>query len=158
MQDHDGRSPEALEGRNGEVWQLYSIKRWTQERIAAHLGISQQRVSQIVAKVREALPPTDLAEMRTKSAELYADLTRRAYEIADLIAAPVFVGKDGDVAIDPESGEVVRDYAGRMKALELAAKFDAETRKLFGLDSPTKLESTNTVKYVLEGVDTNDLT
>lgn len=146
----------ALEGRNGRIWQLYTVQRWSQERIAEHYGISQPRVSQIILAVRASLPAEDLAEMRLKAAELYADLVRRAYEIADLPAAPVFVGKDGTLARD-EHGNVVRDYSAQMRAMELAAKFDAENRKLFGLDAATRINSTSTVKYVLEGVNTADL-
>lgn len=158
MSDHAGKPQgRALEGRNGAVYRAYVIYRKTQEAIAQEFGISQQRVAQIIKAVRDGIPADDLAEMRLKAAELYAELTTRALAIADMKPAPIFVGKDGDLARD-EEGEVVRDYAARMKALELAAKFDEQNRKLFGLDSPTKLESTSTVKYVLEGVDTEDLT
>lgn len=146
-----------LEGRNGEIWRRYSVYRWTQERIAEEFEISQERVSQIISEIRASLPADDLAEMRKQSLELYAELTARALEIADMVPAPVFVGKDGSIAYDTD-GNVVRDYTGRLRALETAAKFDAETRKLMGLDAAQKAEVASTVRYELVGVNPEDLT
>lgn len=149
--------PEAHEGRNGEVWRLYTVYRMSQAQVAAELGISQQRVSQILADVRASIPPDDKALMRAESLELYRELTRRAMEIADLVPAPVAVGKDGATQYDPETGEVVRDYSGRLRAMETAAKFDAETRKLMGLDAATKTEVGGSVRYEVVGVDVTEL-
>jgi hypothetical protein len=149
----------ALEGRNGAVWRAYAIYRKTQEAIAQEFGISQPRVSQIIKEVRDKIEPDSRTDMRLQAAEVYNELQKRALAIADMRAAPVFVGKDGDVARDPEADNaVVRDYAAQVKALELAGKFQAETRKLYGLDDPTKVQSDQTVRYVLEGVNTDDLT
>ena len=147
----------ALDGRNGDIWRRYSVYRWTQERIADHYGVTQQTVSEIIRRVREALPVDDLAEMRKQSLELYAELTARAMEIADMVPVPVFVGKDGSIAYDPD-GNVVRDYTGRLRALETAAKFDAETRKLMGLDAASKQEISSQVRYEIAGISTDDLT
>lgn len=44
-----------LDGRNGEVWRLY-VQGRTQAFIAEEFGVSQQRVSQILAEVRAAIP------------------------------------------------------------------------------------------------------
>jgi len=120
--------------------------------------ISMQRVSQILAEVKAKMPPIDLSEMRARSIELHLDVIKRAYEMAGMKGAPVTSGKDGDVVYDPEDGEVVRDYALRGNALNLVIKAEKELRALLGLDAATKVESTATVRYVLEGVDTSDLT
>ena len=148
----------ALEGRHGRVYQLYAVQRWTQEAIAEELGISQQRVSQIVARVRELLPPVDLEEHRQHAIELHLDVIKRAYEMAGMKGAPVTAGKDGTVVYDPESGDVVRDYALRGTALNLVIKAEAELRKLLGLDAATKVETSGTVRYEMVGVDPADLT
>lgn len=147
-----------LTGRAGLVWHLYAVQRWTQGQIARELNLSQQRISQILADVRAALPAEDRAEMVRQSIELHADVIRRAYALAEMAGAPVTAGKDGDVVIDPEGGAVVRDYAGRVAALRLALSAEAELRKLMGLDAATKVESSATVRYVLEGVSVDDLT
>jgi hypothetical protein len=49
-----------LDGRNGEIWRGYLLGR-TQEALADEHGIAQQRVSQILAEVRDALGTDDLA-------------------------------------------------------------------------------------------------
>jgi hypothetical protein len=75
-----------------------------------------------------------------------------------LNGAPVTAGKDGTVVYDPEGGTVVRDYAARMNALNLAIKADAELRKLTGADAASKTEITGSVRYEVVGVSTEDLT
>jgi DNA-binding CsgD family transcriptional regulator len=142
-----------LDEREAEIYDLYLVKRWSQHRVAKHLGISQQRVSQHVADMRKKLPPVDIAAIRDASIAMYAEVARRAFELADKEGAPVTAGKDGDVVLDPESGEVVRDYGGRVAALALAIKADIEVRRLAGADAATKTESTATVRYELVGLD-----
>lgn len=154
--------PETFDGRNGLVWRKYTVYRMTQAQIASDLGLTQQRVSQILQEVRESLPEDDKALMRAESLELYRELTRRAMEIADLVPTPVAVGRDGTILREPdgddgEPGAVVRDYSGRLRAMETAAKFDAETRKLMGLDAATKTEVGGSVRYEVVGVDVTEL-
>jgi len=151
------RGAARLDGRNGQVIRRYTIYRQTMEQIADDLGISVTRVSQIVAEWRASTPAVDLDAMRQQSLALYAELTERALEIADLAGAPVAVGKDGIVLRDPETGEVVRDHSGRLRALETAAKMDAETRKLMGLDAAGRMEISGSVRYELVGIDPEDL-
>jgi transcriptional regulator with XRE-family HTH domain len=140
------------EGRDGRVWQMYAVQRWTQEAIGRELGVSQQRVSAILKEVRESIPPPDIAAMRQESIEMYRDISRRAYELAELEGAPVTAGKDGSVVYDPENGGVVRDYGGRIAALKLAREADEQLRKLLGLDAAQKVESTATVRYEIAGI------
>lgn len=147
----------ALEGRNGVIWRGHTIYRKTQEALAEEHGISQARVSQIIAQVKASIPDHDREQMRQESIELYAELTRRALEIVDLVPAPIYVGKDGSIAYD-DDGAVVRDYSGRLRAMETAAKMDAELRKLMGLDAATKSEVSGAVRYEIVGVDVADLT
>ncbi len=130
---------ENLQGRNGEIWRLY-VRGWTQDRLAAEYGISQARVSQIIKQVRDGIPELDRAEEVQKSLDMLQELRRTALEIMDMKPAPVFVGKDGDVAIDPDGGEVVRDYAGRINALKTALAVDQRIATLLGLDAAQKLD------------------
>ena len=152
-----------LEGRDGEVWRLYTEERKTQAAIARQLNLSQQRISQIIRSVVDSIPTDQRQEMRERAGDFYEYLTRRALAIADMKPAPVFVGKDGDVARDPETlGEderpiVVRDYAAQLNALKTAAAFQDQARKLFGLDDPTKTETSATIRHELIGVDIDDL-
>lgn len=148
-----------LDGRNGEVWQHYAVKRWTQAAIAEKFEISPQRVSQIIARVREDMPPIDRAEMVRESMELYQANIRALRELAEMEGAPVTAGKDGDLVLDPTTGEHVRDYSLRTAALKQIADTDAQIRKLMGLDAAQKVESTATVRHEIVGVDpAEDLT
>lgn len=147
----------AIEGRNGLIYRAVTIYQKTREAVAEEFGISRQRVDQIVDKVRKELPAHDLDEMRRETLELYQEMNRRTLEMIDLIPAPVFVGKDGEIAKE-EDGTVVRDYSGRMKAIELALKIAEQRRKLMGIDAAQKSEVSGAVKFEIVGVDTEDLT
>lgn len=133
-------------GRNGAIWRAY-CRGATQEALAERYGLSQQRVSEIVRQVRDSIPEEDRANEVTRSLELLHELREGALEIWEMAAAPVFVGKDGEVARDPDQvddehpeGVVVRDHSGRLAALTTALKVDGEIRKLLGLDAATKLD------------------
>jgi|SRR5882757_2206710 len=142
-----------LEGRNGEIYRRHAIYRWTMARIAEEYGISIARVSEICATVRNKISPHDLSEFRQRSLEMYDEVASRAMEIADMLPAPVTVGKDGLPLQDPETGEWVRDYSGRLTALSTAMKADGEIRKLMGLDAASKTEVSGGVAYSIESID-----
>lgn len=147
---------ERLDGRNGLIWECYAVKGWTQERIAEQYGMSQMAVSTILDQVRKSIPAPDRSDLISKSVELIHDLQARAYEIIEMIPAPVFVGKDGTIAYD-ENGKVVRDYTGQIRAMEFAVKCSDTLAKRLGLDAASKTESTMSVKYEVSGVDVADL-
>lgn len=142
--------------RNAAIYRLRVVNRLTCTEIGARFDISQQRVSQIVAAYAAALPPIDAEAMRRRSLELHEATQRMALELAEREGAPVYVGKDGSIAYD-EAGNVVRDYALRLSALETARKADLEIRKLHGLDAATKSEVSGTVNYSIVGVDLDKL-
>jgi len=145
------------EGRNGEVWHRYAVRMQSQERIAEDLGISQVRVSQIIAEVRASVPAVDKQQMIAASLELIAYVKNSAIEMAEMAGAPVAVGKDGVPLYDPETGEVVRDFALRDRALKTALAADDVMAKRLGLDAATKTEVTGQVRYEIVGVDLSDL-
>lgn len=163
-----GADDPRLEGRNGEVYRRWAVYRESQEAIGERFGISNQRVSQIIAAVRGKMEPTDRGELIEQSRVLLADLQKRFLEIAELTPAPVVRGKDGDIlydtVTDPETGEshqvVVRDYSARMKALAEARITDEQIAKRFGLSEPAKtsVDLQATVRYEIAGVDEDDLT
>lgn len=161
MTNHEGIA-HGLTEREEEIYRLTVVNRLSQREIARRFTergepLSQVRIGQILADARKKLPPPDLAAIRQEALDLHMDVIRRAYEIAEKMAAPVTAGKDGDVVYDPENGSVVRDYSGNMAALKLALDADIQRRKLLGLDAASKIESTATVRYTLEGVDPKDL-
>ncbi len=135
----DGESMR-LEGRNGAVWRQVVIDGRTQEDVALEHGISQQRVSQILAQVRQGIPEQDRAQMVGDTLEVLAELHRTAMDLVRKVGAPVTAGKDGDVVYDPETGEVVRDYALRLNALKGALAVSESMRRLVGLDAARGLD------------------
>jgi antitoxin (DNA-binding transcriptional repressor) of toxin-antitoxin stability system len=146
-----------LEGRNGEVWTLWSIHRWNETRIAEHFGISQQRVSQLLADVKAEMRPIQQDELAQQSMELLAKLQQETLDLVEKVreGAPVAVGKDGNPLLDPVTGEYVRDYSGLLAAVKAAKEMDAEIAKRFGLNAPERreLDVKGTINYSVAGID-----
>lgn len=77
---------ERLDGRDGAIWSAY-VGGATQEAIAAEHGISQQRVSQVLAEVREGLSESERV-----------DAALLAHERAHALLAAVWpAAMEGDV-------------------------------------------------------------
>jgi transcriptional regulator with XRE-family HTH domain len=144
-----------LEGRNGRVWQL-TIRGWTQERIAEELGITQQRVCQIVATVRESLPADDKAKLRQDTAEIYDDWLAKLAELADGEPIPAYSngrpivaeycqGARGEPACltcegsDRHAVKYAEDHSTRVRAIEAGLRVSESKRKMFGVDEPLAL-------------------
>jgi DNA-binding transcriptional regulator LsrR (DeoR family) len=131
---------ENLAGRNGLIWRDYCAGR-TQEWLAAEYGLSQPRVSGIIREVRDNLVQETREQEIQRSLDMLAELRAGALEVYRMAPAPVFVGKDGDVARDPENDDaIVRDHTGRLRALETAVKVDERISRLLGLDAATKMD------------------
>ncbi|HEU4753929.1 MAG TPA: sigma factor-like helix-turn-helix DNA-binding protein [Armatimonadota bacterium] len=128
-----------LVGRNGKIWRLY-CRGWTQERIAQEFEISQQRVSQIIRQVRDSLPQQTREEVAAEILDFLREARTIAMDLVEMNGAPVTAGKDGEVVRDPETGEVVRDFSGRLRALETAGKFAEWERRMLGIDAPSRLD------------------
>lgn len=144
------------DGRDEEIYLKY-VKGRRQSALAAEYGLIQQRIAQIIKEQRALIEAEDRAELIRDSLELQRHIKSEALKIADMLGAPMAVGKEGTILYDPDTGAVVRDYAARMKALALAAQADDTIAKRLGLDAATKTESTDTVRYVLDGVNLDDL-
>lgn len=128
-----------LAGRNGTIWRDY-CGGMTQAALAAREGISQARVSQIIAQVRDGIPEEERELEVQRSLEMLRELRAGALEVWRMRAAPVTAGKDGDLVLDPEDGSYVRDHTGRLRALETALKVDQRIAQLLGLDAAQKLD------------------
>lgn len=152
--EHDAKIRE--DEREAEMYTLRVVDRWTLSRIGKKFDVSPQRVHQIIERRKKNMPPLDFEALRRESLELHQKAQQMALELAGREGAPVFVGKDGQIAYD-EQGNVVRDYSLRLQALETARKADIEIRKLHGLDAATKIEQSGTVRYELAGVDMDAL-
>ena len=150
-------APQGMTEREEEIYRLTVVNRLTQEKIAERLGISRERVGQILREARAKVRPPDLNKVREEAQARHEDIMRRMFELAELPGAPVTAGTRGDVLLDPEDGAIVRDYAGRINALKTALQADKELRALLGADAAVKQEVTGTVKYEIAGLDPDDL-
>lgn len=164
---HRGRPPRQNyidnSERDKDIVTDYIVHRLTLREIGEKHGISLGRVSQIVLEQRQR-NAIDHNALRMKSLTILEEIQRRQLEIAAMLPAPVTVGKDGVILRDPEVvGDdglpaVVRDYAAALKALADAVRTDEALAKRFGLDAATKAEVSQTVRYEVVGIATEDLT
>lgn len=149
--DQDDR----LAGRNGDIWRAYITGR-NQEWIGQHFGISQQRVSQILTAVRDALPDDERDEWRLIAIqtlrEVHADLV-------DLIREPLppAFSQRGEILHD-ETGTTVHDAADRLAAVGQLLRLQERMGRTLGTDAPERFEGTATVNYTVNGVETDALT
>jgi len=68
-----------------------------------------------------------------------------------------YVTAHGKVVTHPETGDPLVDAAPALAALARMQSIAESYRKLEGLDQPTKVEQSGTVKYEVVGVDVTDL-
>lgn len=130
----------------------------TQTAIGERYGISQPAVSQILTRFKIARGPIDKAAEIERMADLLDEMTAHAMEVARQRPAPLVAGKDATYVTDPETGQVVYDHGGRLAALASARATLERKAKLLGLDSATKVETTGTVTYKIDGLDPGALT
>src|SRR6266704_487164 len=140
-----------------EIYRLTVVNRLSQTAIAERLDMTQQNVSYHLKAARAKLPPVDLDAIRRESLEMHLAIQRRALDLAEMDGAPVTAGKDGDLVVDPKTGQHVRDYSLRLQAFEAARKSDVEIRKLYGLDAASKTEVSGSVRYEVASVDLDAL-
>lgn len=139
-----------LEGRDGEIVYDWSVRGMSQPAIAEKHGISQPRVSKILAEARKQTDSITVEEERTALRQRIGAYRASLAELVDMKGAPVTAGKDGNVVLDPEGGEVVRDYGTRVAALGQMVRLDERLAKLMGLDEPAKVKTDVTVTGAAE--------
>lgn len=129
-----------LEGRDGRIWRAYLLGS-TQSELAKDHGLSQQRVSEIIAQARAEIPETDLSEARKDHLDVMRVLTQTAAEIMEMPLPPAY--SNGRPIVD-ENGVMVRDVSGRLSALDRIVKMQERVAKVMGLDAPVKADVTVT--------------
>jgi transcriptional regulator with XRE-family HTH domain len=126
-----------LEGRNGELWRGW-ISGTSQDALAERFGISQQRVSQIIAEIRKSIPEPQKEELWCREMDFLDRLRVKAMELVDSDLPPVFSNR-GHILCD-ENGEVVRDSSGRLAAINAAVKLHERVARMAGIDAPTRTD------------------
>lgn len=131
---------ERLQDRNERWYRLHAIEGKTLRAIASQEGVTSATVHSAIKQVRDSIPDKSRDETIRDVLEFYAKVRNEAWKIAELTPAPVTAGKDGTVVYDPETGAIVRDYSGRLRAMETAMKTVESERKMLGLDAAVKIE------------------
>ncbi len=126
--------------------------------LAEEYGLDDSRISVICKEVRQGMPALDREALVRASFEQLEYLREKVNELVQMGGAPITAGQNGDVVIDPETGEVVRDYKLRTTSIELARKLNESTRKLLGMDAPVQAEVKASVQYEVVGLDPEALT
>jgi hypothetical protein len=120
-----------LAGRDGEVWRLYCRGR-SQAKIGRQFGISQQRVSQIVAEVRDAIPIEERDAIVKQETDLLLTLRDEVLELWDADAP--------DLVSNGRVIEGVKDHGGRLAAIAHAERLTARLHRVLGIDAPQKVD------------------
>ena len=158
------RPPEELaEARAQRAWELRQ-QGWTEARIAADLGITQQAVSKALRKITKELA----AEFKDRAEEIKAEHTARLEQIADMAMQAFAASQQDAVCITTKTGRMHVDkegtktplhdevtasregQAGDPRFLAQAREALGDIRTIWGADAPTevKIEESATVSIV----------
>ena len=143
--------------RDAEIWRLVCDGHPRPD-VAVRFGVSLSRVDQICQRHQGAYVFDKIAK-RAELAEQLDRLRAAASELVDAEPAPMFRGAEPIVDRD-DDGEVVKryyDHGGRLEAMKTVVAIQAREAKMLGLDAPDQIQTDSTVKYVVEGVDMEDL-
>lgn len=128
---------------------------WTYQQIADAAGYSNRGDCwRHINKARQAVLAQAGAELIASEAALLDDQFVAAMEVLDRDHVVVSHGK----VIKDDNGEVLLDDGPKLAALREMRAIRESYRKLLGLDQPTQVAVSGTVKYEVVGVNPEDLT
>lgn len=136
-----------LAERREAEWAMY-VNGWTMPQIARHQQLDVSTISDDLRMFREALPENTREQMIERHHAKLADIAKRLEEIAAKPAPPVTAGAYGAPVVDPDTGAIVRDYAGQAAALREIRATLAQEAKLAGLNAADKVEVSGSVTFV----------
>lgn len=142
---------ERLEVRNERWYRDYAINGMTMRAIAAREGVAPDTVHNAIEHVRKSIPPKTREAHVADVLEFYAKVRAEAWEIAHKMPAPMVTIK-GEPVLDPTTNEFVRDYSGRLRAMETAMKTVEAERRILGTDAAVKVDTTVTDTAAAERV------
>lgn len=141
--------------RDQRIWDAV-VRGETQASIAAREGLTNQRISQIVTKIRGTMGRGSKADVRQELAEQLHRLRQLAAELTEKPAPPAFF--QGEPLVDPNTRSVVEDHSGRLAAMAAVIKVQERLSKLLGLDEQVeKIDMSTKVRYEIVGVKDEDL-
>lgn len=121
-----------LAGRNGEIWRKFCRGR-TQAALSEEYGISQQRISQIIAEVKDSIPTQEREDVLKAEIDLLRQLRDDVLELWD-------AGPNKAYAANGRELEGVADHGGRLAALARAESITARLHKITGIEASQKVD------------------
>jgi Mor transcription activator family len=129
-------------GRNGAIWREY-CRGATQEALAEKYDLSNQRISQIIAEVRDSIPQLTRQELIQQEIDFLND-TRNSImqDVYDSNPAPVTI-REGDgwrYLKDPVTDEYVVDHTARLTAARVGLDYSKFMADVLGLKAATRID------------------
>lgn len=124
--------------RDFAIWQRY-VAGETQMELAAAFELGQSTVSDIIARMKNAIP---LEERRARQARQLAELDHMRTAALDLVDAdPIPAYSNGRPIMMPDGdGErIAEDHTGRVRAMDMVIKVQEREAKALGLDAPSRV-------------------
>lgn len=148
---------ERFELRNMEIYEK-RIRGASLATLAGEYGLTDASISNICKEVRRTLPERSREELIAASLDQLEFLREKVLELVNMPGAPVTAGQLGEILVDPETGETVRDFGLRTKAIAEAHRLNQTFAKRLGLDAPTESVVKASVQYEVVGLDPEALT
>lgn len=150
--------PAAAKIRDDGIWDDYALG-MTQTEVARKHSVSVPTVSRVIRARRALVPILTRAEMIADLRYEIERVRQLLMVIAESDPVPVVVSSpDGPMIVkDPDTGSVAKDHTGRIKAMAELIRASERMSKLFGLDEPTRVATTGSVHYTVDGVDMEKL-
>jgi hypothetical protein len=128
------------EDRDFEIWRRY-VRGERQADIARSYGTDQGSVSRAIARHRSTIPQETRDEMVIREIDYLTSLRDEVLALwTNTNGAPVTAGRDGQLVLDPDTDEVVRDHTGRLMAVKTAQMITDRLHRVTGLDAPLKVD------------------
>lgn len=139
--------------RDFDIWQRYTNGE-TQVDIAAHYGLGQSTVSEIIKRMRDDVPIEERRARQRRQLQELDHMRGAALALAD--SAPIPAYSNGRPILMAD-GSQAEDHTGRVRAMDLVVKLQEREAKALGLDSPAKLDVGGAIRYEIVGVDEDAL-
>lgn len=123
------------EDRDWTIWREYGLGA-SQTVLARRHGISQVRVSQIIAAKRAEIPDQTKEQVYDQEIQILRGLRDEMMALAAGEAVPAF-DQRGNILRD-ERGQVVMDHSGRTAAIDRLLKINERMAKMTGVEAPTR--------------------
>lgn len=138
--------------RDARIWELRK-QGFSLRAIGRDVGLSAERVRQLLERGYQQLVYPQVEQVRALELERLDEMLRRAWAILDASHATVSHGR----LVTDDEGNTVPDTGPVLAAIDRVLRIGAQRAKLLGLEAPTRVHAEGTLRYVIDGVDLDQL-